>query len=73
MRLASDFPRAGLVAAALQKVADELMATNSEDRLRVELNTFDIEFPMAQTHDESVLGLRGDLEHVGNRTSLDNE
>ena len=73
MPLASDFPRAGLVAAALQEVADELMATNSEDRLRVELNTFDIELPMAQTHDESVLGLRGDLEHVGNRTALDNE
>ena len=49
------------------------MATNSEDRLGVELNTFDIEFPMAQTHDESVLGLRGDLEHVGNRTALDHE
>lgn len=49
------------------------MAADREYRLWMELNTFDVELSMTQTHDESVLGVRSDLKDVRNRTALNDE
>ena len=44
-----------------------------EDRLGMELHTFDRELAVAQPHHETVLGLGAHLEHVGYGVTLDDE
>jgi hypothetical protein len=39
----------------------------------VELHALDVELAVAQPHDDAVVGLGGDLEHVGHRVSGDDE
>ena len=63
----------GLVAAAFEEVADELMTTRGQNRFRVELHTFNIELAMSKAHHQTVLRLRGDLETLGNAVALHNE
>ena len=36
----------------------------------MELHAFNIELPMTKTHDQTVLGLRGDLKTIGNAVAL---
>ena len=39
----------------------------------MELHALDVELAMAQPHDRAVVGLGGDLEHVGHRGAVDDE
>ena len=56
-----------------EEVAQEVVPAVGEDRLGVELHALDRELAVAQAHHQPVLGLGGDLEHVGNRIALDDE
>ncbi len=39
----------------------------------MELHTFDVELAVAQAHHQAVVGLGGDLEHVGHRCPVDHQ
>ena len=56
-----------------EEVAQEVVAGVGEDRLGVELHALDRELAVAQAHHQAVLGLGGDLEHVGHRVAVDDE
>ena len=59
--------------AAGEEVADQLVAGGGEDRLGVELDPLDVELAVAQPHHQAVVGLGGDLEHLGHRGPVDDE
>ena len=58
---------------APRKLREQGVAGLGEDRLGVELHALDRELAVAQAHHQAVLGLGGDLEHVGHGVALDDE
>ena len=48
-----------------RKLREEVVAALGQDRLGVELHALDGEVPVAQAHDDAVVGLGGDLEQSG--------
>ncbi len=49
------------------------MARRSEDRLGVELHSFNGVVAVTQPHHQPVVGLSGNGQDIGHRRSLDNE
>src|SRR5579884_383957 len=61
---------------SLQKIPDELSSFRRQDAFRMELHSFDRQFPVAQTHDDGLtvlLASRRYLQLVGKALLLDDE
>ncbi len=59
--------------AAIEEVGHQAVAPGGEDRLGVELHPLDVGVAMAQAHHQPVVGLGGDLQHLGHAGSLHDE
>src|SRR5262249_44807772 len=56
-----------------KKILKQLLAGLSEHRLRMELDAFQFAAPVADAHDDAVIGFRGDGEFARQRLALDNQ
>src|SRR4051812_13478720 len=48
--------------AKTKEVRKEVLPDRSQDRLRMELHTFDVEFAVSQSHDDAISSLGGNFE-----------
>ena len=63
----------GAVRLHRQEIPEKLLPRLGEDRFWMELHALDRMLTMAQAHDQTVIGLRGDLELFGQRIALDDK